>query len=825
MVLGISRRRRVGLRRSSRPRVEILEGRQLLAAPVIEPIGSVVVPGGKSLFVPIRGSDADGDPISYVASSNVEGVQVDVRAGNPSLRMTVESFGVLEFQLLDDLASNTVERISGLVNQGFYDGLTFHRVIPDFVIQGGDPAGNGTGGPGFQFDDEFNPLALFTGNGQLAMANSGKDTNGSQFFVTLGPQRSLDFNHTIFGQLVRGFDVAEAIANVPRGANDRPITPVVISDAEVVTNSSDAVLLVRAGPGSGPATITLTASDGTGESSVESFQVNVTADTSNSPPILGPIGNQATIAGTPLNFSLSSTDLEGDPVEYQAILQSNADRGTASVVGNQVTITPLGDFTGSFSVLVGVKQAGATSRGSTANPFDTQVITVTVTPPTLQSEGIPVAAAPGTNLFNVPVARFESTGSGPATDYSATISWGDGTSSNGTIVSQGTGRFEVRGSHTFASAGNFPILISVTGPGVSASETSTTATVSATQQTTVGVTVIGSPGTVAAGTNSAFLVDVRNSGNATARNVTLDQLLPTSFTFVSSSIAPSSQAEGVVTINLGDLDPGENQTLTIIVSTQQVGTFSSTGRVTGEGFLSVTDVGSITVVAPTTPIDPTPEPGENPARVVDLQRFGIGFEPTLIVLTFDSPIDPSLAEDVSNYQLRLPGKDGRMGTRHDLFVPIDRATYDEATMTVTLEPRFRVPYLPFARLEVRSGPNGLADVLGRPIDGNSDGQAGGAFISRFGRGVYLDRSEVLRGSEPAPRSPLRLIVRTGGQSFEGAAIAPLFRGQPEVFRYLAAAGLADLDGGSIAPDSTLRPALAHLPRGPRELIRRVVPQV
>ena len=100
-------------------------------------------------------------------------------------------------------------RSRGLVEANFYDNLTFHRVVPDFVIQGGDPPGDGTGGPGFQFDDEFHPDAIFTGDAQLAMANSGKDTNGSQFFVTIGPQRHLDFNHTIFGQLVRGRDVLD----------------------------------------------------------------------------------------------------------------------------------------------------------------------------------------------------------------------------------------------------------------------------------------------------------------------------------------------------------------------------------------------------------------------------------------------------------------------------------------------------------------------------------------------------------------------------------------------------------------------------------------
>src|SRR5205807_1605596 len=118
----------------------------------------------------------------------------------------------------------------------------FHRVIKNFVSQAGDPTGTGSGGPGFTFDDEFNPQLVYSGNGQLGMANSGKDTNGSQFFVTVGPQRFLDFNQAIFGQLVRGFDVATAINNVAVDSNDKPTTAVVISSATVIQDTTDAVI-------------------------------------------------------------------------------------------------------------------------------------------------------------------------------------------------------------------------------------------------------------------------------------------------------------------------------------------------------------------------------------------------------------------------------------------------------------------------------------------------------------------------------------------------------------------------------------------------------
>ena len=267
-------------RRRPAPRVagwvEMLEPRILLAAPVIEPIADVSLPAGKTLFVPVQGSDADGDTLTYTVESSTPGVQVSVRTGHPFLRISVAGFGDMDFQLFDDLAPKTVETIRGLVKSNFYDNLTFHRIVPNFVIQGGDPLGNGTGGPGFQFDDEFHPDAIFSGDAQLAMANSGKDTNGSQFFVTIGPERHLDFNHTIFGQLVRGRDVLTAINAVatdaagrsPRGhhrCRDRGQ-----HDRHRAADSPPA--------GSGSATITVTARDPEGNTTSESFTAQFAPD-------------------------------------------------------------------------------------------------------------------------------------------------------------------------------------------------------------------------------------------------------------------------------------------------------------------------------------------------------------------------------------------------------------------------------------------------------------------------------------------------------------------------------------------------------------------
>jgi peptidyl-prolyl cis-trans isomerase B (cyclophilin B) len=122
------------------------------------------------------------------------------------------SKGEIELELYPQYAPKTVNNFVFLIREGFYDGVTFHRVIKDFVIQGGDPTGTGSGGPGYQFEDEFrgNPMKHETGS--ISMANSGPGTNGSQFFITHSPQPHLNGHHTVFGKVVKGQDVVNAIA-------------------------------------------------------------------------------------------------------------------------------------------------------------------------------------------------------------------------------------------------------------------------------------------------------------------------------------------------------------------------------------------------------------------------------------------------------------------------------------------------------------------------------------------------------------------------------------------------------------------------------------
>jgi cyclophilin family peptidyl-prolyl cis-trans isomerase len=140
--------------------------------------------------------------------------------------------GVIVFELFDDDAPETVANFKKLASEGFYDGLTFHRIIKDFMIQGGCPTGTGTGGPGYQFDDEINDHKV--ARGALAMANAGPNTNGSQFFVvTIDAAPWLDGKHTVFGEVTDGMDVVDRIEGVPTMGADRPVEPVLIASIEL----------------------------------------------------------------------------------------------------------------------------------------------------------------------------------------------------------------------------------------------------------------------------------------------------------------------------------------------------------------------------------------------------------------------------------------------------------------------------------------------------------------------------------------------------------------------------------------------------------------
>ena len=160
----------------------------------------------------------------------------------------VTSKGTIRVRLLPDHAPKTVDNFVGLAtgakewrdprdgkkkNEPMYDGTVFHRVIPEFMIQGGDPTGTGTGGPGYEFEDEVAGGPGFSKPGYLAMANAGPGTNGSQFFITEAPTTWLTGKHTIFGEVIEGMEVVNEIARVPRDKRDKPNDDVVIERVEI----------------------------------------------------------------------------------------------------------------------------------------------------------------------------------------------------------------------------------------------------------------------------------------------------------------------------------------------------------------------------------------------------------------------------------------------------------------------------------------------------------------------------------------------------------------------------------------------------------------
>jgi peptidyl-prolyl cis-trans isomerase A (cyclophilin A) len=181
------------------------------------------------------------------------GTRVDAQEKKGPVYATLKtSSGDIVIQLFEDKAPKTVANFIALATgakewtdpktgektkRPLYNGTIFHRVIPGFMIQGGDPLGSGTGGPGYRFEDEFNPDLKHSKPGILSMANAGPNTNGSQFFITEKPTPWLDGKHSVFGEVVKGQNVVDAIANVPRDLRDRPIKDVVLQEV-VITRGS-----------------------------------------------------------------------------------------------------------------------------------------------------------------------------------------------------------------------------------------------------------------------------------------------------------------------------------------------------------------------------------------------------------------------------------------------------------------------------------------------------------------------------------------------------------------------------------------------------------
>lgn len=356
------------------------------AQPSLEEIPELSLLSGSPQHVPLLGQDATGQAIRYRATSSDELVAATVLEGNRSLRIRVANIGVMVFQLFDGRVPRATERIVALADGGFYDGVIFHRVIDNFVIQGGDPTGTGTGGSELgHFADQFHVDLQHNRTGLLSMAKAGDDSNDSQFFVTEGPQRHLDFNHTLFGILVRGEEVREAISSVDVDRVDRPVKDVVIESAESFIDEQNGVLMLKAPEGtSGAVDVTVTARNASGQEASRTFRVNVTPDTVNSPPFLADIPEIVTRVDTPVTYQLEALDVEGDTAKFldQNSLSSNglpvpviAHPNLVHIVDFEsglLTINPTNGLTGSYPISV--------ATAVSVNAVDYQVVTVVIEP-------------------------------------------------------------------------------------------------------------------------------------------------------------------------------------------------------------------------------------------------------------------------------------------------------------------------------------------------------------------------------------------------------------------------------------------------------------
>ena len=350
-------------------------------------VRDISMPAGRTFTQPLDGADPQGAPLSFSIVSISDGhLGASLTNGNRSLRLAMSGkdgtgsnvTGDVVLELFEDLTPLTTGRIIQLVNSGYYDGLTFHRVIQNFMAQGGDPLGNGLGGSGQTLDDELVSALSFTGFGQLSMANAGHDSSDSQFFITdpnlvLGdvtrpPPRWLDYGYTIFGQMTHGFDVLTKLMATPVNSNALPIAPWVINRATVFTNTQAAVVRLQAAPGfAGTVAVVVQATSASGLSTQQTFHVSVVANTVNDPPILGPVpANLNTTANIPVGFVLTAADVDGDLAAtnlasnlalidpntglFPATLQgASYDPGT-SVLG----LFPASNFTGRVDIFLAV---------------------------------------------------------------------------------------------------------------------------------------------------------------------------------------------------------------------------------------------------------------------------------------------------------------------------------------------------------------------------------------------------------------------------------------------------------------------------------------
>ena len=359
------------------------------AQPRFTPIPASTLLAGSPLHVPLDGIDPSGQALTYTVVVSDPLVTATVVAGSRSLRIQVATYGTMVFQLFDGRVRRVTNRIATLADSGFYNGVIFHRIINDFVIQGGDPTGTGAGGSSLgNFDDKFHVDLQHNRTGLLSMAKAADDTNDSQFFITAGVQRHLDFNHSIFGLLIEGESVRQRISNVAVDPNngDRPLADVVMESVSTFVDTQNAVLMLKAPEGATSAVdVTVTVQNTSGASTSQTFRVNVTPDTIDSPPFLADIPEITTPIDTTVTYQLVARDVEGNPALYldQSAMTAN---GLPVPLQAPLTMQYTVDFnTGLLTIFptAGIRgpQRIAVATAASPNAVDYQVVTVVVGAP------------------------------------------------------------------------------------------------------------------------------------------------------------------------------------------------------------------------------------------------------------------------------------------------------------------------------------------------------------------------------------------------------------------------------------------------------------
>lgn len=467
----------------------------LFAGPVIDPIPEANIPAGKSLTLPVTASSPAGRPLIYTVTSSTNRITVEVHTNNPFWKMSVvqvapsnapgafltpfrgglavvTNVGDLTFMLLRDRAPRTVDAIQGFTAGGLYTSNTIlHRIVaaPFAIIQGGDPGTNGMGGPVFRLDDEFHPRALFSGSGQLAMANSGKDTAGSQFFVTQGPQRNFDFRYTICGQLLRGFGVLSNLINTATSTNNRPLADVIITRASFVPNPCDtAITLTGTNLAGVSGVIQIVADDGLGGRATNVFTARTIADTGfNAQPIIYPTAISNLVA--PMNARLTNVftavDAEDD-ARYWFLSPVTHATNTFNNIGPngdlQVVIVPDSNYVGTVTLSVFVSPSPIWNLFPNLFPFDSQNYQFTIGDTPIAALPQNLVAQPLKTFTNQLLATFTNGApNSPPGNFSALINWGDNSISSGTITADASGRKEARGSHTYTNSGDYPVYVTL----------------------------------------------------------------------------------------------------------------------------------------------------------------------------------------------------------------------------------------------------------------------------------------------------------------------------------------------------------------------------